>query len=117
MKPTTHCVWIGGWRWEVVRFVDVGRIGRPTETRKKEPTMNAEINVSSLRSHRNLTVKTGVKAGGLAPVHHTRALTVKTGVKAGGLATVNHGRVLTVKTGVKAGGLATVNHGRALTVK
>jgi hypothetical protein len=41
----------------------------------------------------------------------TTALSIKTSIKAGGLAIMNHNR-LAVRSSIKAGGLAIMNHSR-----
>jgi hypothetical protein len=44
----------------------------------------------------------------------TTGLKINTGIKAGGLSTMNHSRGLVVRSAVKAGGLSTMNHSRRL---
>jgi hypothetical protein len=92
------------------------QVARPLQSRFLVLTKNnSEKNEEKIRktiAESGLSVKTGVKAGGLSTSNHNGSgLKVRTGVKAGGLSTSNHnGSGLKVRTGVKAGGLSTSNH-------
>jgi hypothetical protein len=58
-------------------------------------TLEKETNMITTKTSRTLTVRSGIKAGGMALTNHTRALAVRTGVKAGGFA-LNHNRTLMI---------------------
>lgn len=71
--------------------------------------MNKTIKTAGVR------VTSGVKAGGLHSINHSRgALKVRTAVKAGGISSNPHARRSEGRTAVKAGGLKVKNHSRRL---
>src|SRR5258708_18082077 len=62
-----------------------------------------KMTTSTKTTKTGLTIKTSIKAGGLATANHNRGLSVRSAVKAGSIAAINHNRGLSVRSAVKAG--------------
>jgi hypothetical protein len=63
---------------------------KAADSRTAEPTNPEKIPMKI----KNVSVKSGIKAGGLGTMNHSRGLAVRSAVKAGGLSTTNHSRGL-----------------------